>query len=88
MFLQNWQVADIIETTVTCIESPRHRGTRINVGGHHFLLRELISHCKYPPVPDQIDADLSSKRVSSEMLLSDVLPKGYTFTEPFGKRGG
>lgn len=81
-------VGDIIDVTVSCLEDQRHRGARINVGGHHFLLRELISHCKYPPIAEEVDTDLSSKRVSSDLLLADVLPEGFTFTEPFSMRGG
>ena len=105
---------------MSCLEHPRP-GKRFNIGGHHFLLRDLISHCKhpqvcwawaahpnhhiyhpharcvliaanlkhnsdkhpnYPKVPDKEDNDLSSKRISSRVLLEKVMPNGYKFTEP------
>jgi len=74
-------VDDIIAASLACISSPRPR-ERINVAGHHFLLSQLISHCKHPPVPDGPDTDLSSKCVCSEKLLTKVMPEGYDFVQP------
>lgn len=82
-------VDDIIEaTSCTLAAADTYRGRRINIGGHHFLLKELIDHCDFPPVPEGVDVDLSSKRVSSERLLRDVLPEGYRFVEPLAEECG
>jgi nucleoside-diphosphate-sugar epimerase len=58
-------------------------GERLNVGGHTFLLGDLLAHCKYPPAATDLPAtDLSSKRVSSDKLLREVMPPGYRFAQP------
>ena len=79
-------VDDIIEATLRLIEfgaTPSWRGERINVGGHTFLLRDLLCHCKYPPATQDLpDTDPSSKRVSSERLLREIMPEGYIFAQP------
>ena len=82
-------VDDIIEATLGCLAeggTARYRGKRMNIGGHHFLLKDLIEHCSFPPVPEAADADLSSKRVLSHKLIEEgVLPEGYRFVEPLAK---
>jgi nucleoside-diphosphate-sugar epimerase len=74
-------VDDIVAASTTLLKKPV-RSTRLNVAGHNFLLDELISHCKHPPVPSLPDTDLSSKRVSSQKLLDEVMPTGYDFVQP------
>lgn len=78
--------ADIIDSTCACLQKrERHRGDRINVGGEHFLLRDLVAHCKHPAVPDDPDvheSDLSSKRVCSQRLLREIMPPDFAFTPP------
>lgn len=74
-------VDDIIESTVRLLEVPQQGGRRINVGGHHFTMRDLLSHCNCD-LPTVDDNDAGSKRVSSEYLLNEVLPSGYHFAEP------
>ena len=68
----------------SCIVNPRP-GLRVNVGGTHFYLRELIAHCDHPTAPEAPDTDLSSKRISSECLCSEVIP-GFSFIGPFDGR--
>lgn len=76
-------VSDIITATETCLAlPPKYRARRINVGGHHFLLGELVAHCKHPPIPIADDTDFSSKRVCSCELLSH-LPPDFGFVQPF-----
>eukprot|EP00316_Scyphosphaera_apsteinii_P021286 CAMPEP_0119315438 /NCGR_PEP_ID=MMETSP1333-20130426/35849_1 /TAXON_ID=418940 /ORGANISM="Scyphosphaera apsteinii, Strain RCC1455" /LENGTH=361 /DNA_ID=CAMNT_0007320797 /DNA_START=19 /DNA_END=1104 /DNA_ORIENTATION=- len=76
-------VKDIIEATAMVLTLPReHHASRLNVGGYHFLLGDLCSHCQHPPIPNVEDVDLSSKRVCSGKLLS-CLPRGFSFVEPF-----
>ena len=60
-------------------------GLRVNVGGTHFYLRELIAHCDHPTAPEAPDTDLSSKRISSERLCAEVIP-GFSFIGPFDGR--
>jgi len=74
-------VDDIVAASRACLKSPQP-GRRINVAGHHFALSQLISHCKHPPVPETPDMDLSSKCVSSDILLSELMPAGYDFVQP------
>ena len=57
-------------------------GRRVNVAGHHFYLSQLIQHCKHPAVPDMPDTDLSSKMVSSDVLLNELMPDGFDFVQP------
>ena len=68
----------------SCIVNPRP-GLRVNVGGTHFYLRELIAHCDHPTAPEAPDTDLSSKRISSERLCAEVIP-GFSFIGPFDGR--
>ena len=74
-------VDDIIAASLRCLETPRPK-ERFNVAGHHFLLSQLISHCKHPSIPDGPDTDLSSKCVCSERLLHHVMPDGFDFVQP------
>jgi hypothetical protein len=76
-------VDDIIAASKACLASPQ-RGRRLNCAGTVFALSDLIQHCKHPPVPDGPDTDLSSKCVSSTLLLNDVMPAGYEFVQPIG----
>lgn len=74
---------DILAASAACVRAPsRWRGERINVAGETFLLRDLVSHCNHPPVPESPTPDATSKVVLSERLLHEVLPKGYTFAPP------
>ena len=74
-------VDDIIGATVRCLGDVIYNGERINVAGVNFQLRDLISHCQHPPVPDGADLDTSSKVVSSQLLLDRVQPPGYHFID-------
>lgn len=78
-------VDDIVKATAACLETPQP-GRRINVAGHHFALSELIQHCKHPTIPDFPDTDLSSKCVTSEVLLSELMPDGYDFVQPISTK--
>ena len=74
-------VDDIVAASRRCLSSPQ-LGRRINVAGHHFYLSQLIQHCKHPAVPDMPDTDLSSKMVSSDVLLNELMPDGFDFVQP------
>ena len=75
-------VDDIIAASLACLRAPRaSSATRINVAGHHFLLSELIEHCKHPPIPDGPDTDLSSKCVCSQRLRK-LMPRDFDFIQP------
>ena len=73
-----WQV---LAASKAVLREPQPQA-RINVAGHHFLLSQLIAHCKHPQIPDGPDTDLSSKCVCSDRLLGSVMPPGYRFVEP------
>lgn len=80
-------VEDILAATARCLESgDGFASLRINAAGHHFTLSELVQHCKHPAVPDGPDFDLSSKVVSSEALLDQVMPEGFDFISPLPDR--
>lgn len=78
-------INDIVAATRACLASPQP-GRRINVAGRDFALSQLLSHCKHPNVPDAPDTDLSSKCVTSEVLLNELMPKGYEFVQPIEER--
>jgi len=74
---------DIVHATCSCLHSHDEvKGDRINVAGEHFLLRDLVAHCKHPPVPESDAGDLSSKVVSSQRLLEEIMPDGFAFRPP------
>lgn len=81
-------VDDIIAATSGALAAPvaEVAGERINVGGSHFRLHELMCHCKYPQEADAdssgADTDMSSKVVSSDKLLRGCLPPGFEFVPP------
>ena len=77
-------VDDIVAASRRCLDAPQ-TGRRINVAGHHFFLSELIQHCKHPPIPDAPDTDLSSKCVTSDVLLRELMPAGYDFRQPMAR---
>ena len=77
-------VDDIIAASKACLATPQPC-TRINVAGNTLYLSQLISHCKHPPIPDGPDTDSSSKSVSSQKLLTEVMPSGYAFREALGE---
>ena len=74
-------VSDIVAATLRCLAAPQPK-TRINVAGHHFLLSQLIAHCKHPKIPDGPDTDLSSKCVCSDRLKTHLMPGGFEFVQP------
>jgi len=75
-------VQDILEATCRCLHNPR-RGERLNVAGAHFQLAELVKHCKHPAIPESLSGpDYNSKIVSSDRLLKEVMPSGYSFVPP------
>jgi len=74
-------VDDVLAASKAVLREPQPQA-RINVAGHHFLLSQLIAHCKHPQIPDGPDTDLSSKCVCSDRLLGSVMPPGYRFVEP------
>jgi len=81
--------ADIVDATCACLHKDAHGGDRLNIGGEHFLLQDLVSHCKHPAVPDDPDvheSDLSSKRVCSQRLLEEVMPDDFSFSHPMGQQ--
>jgi len=75
-------VRDIVHATERCLALAR-TGVRLNVAGVHFLLRDLINHCKHPRVPDSTNIDLTSKRVSSKAITECVMPDDFSFTPPY-----
>lgn len=72
---------DVVEITMRCLASPRPN-RRFNVGGRGFRLRDLISHCKYPVEPQNAAVDVSSKYVSSQRALEEMLPESFEFDLP------
>jgi len=74
-------IDDIVAATRAILKKPQPHA-RINIAGHHFLLSELIAHCKHPEIPAGPDTDLSSKCVCSDHLLTNVMPPGYSFRPP------
>ena len=81
-------VDDIIDATCALLGEQPFDGERINVAGLNFQLRDLISHCQHPPVPDSAELDTSSKIVSNKILLERVLPPGYHFSDWAGTGRG
>lgn len=78
-------VDDIITATAHSLMAPQTAGKRLNVAGDVFRLHELMCHCRYPQAEtakQAEDTDLSSKIVSSQRLLDDVLPEGFEFVPP------
>lgn len=45
-------------------------------------LVDLVTHCKHPEIPDTDSADFNSKIVSSDRLLEELMPEGYSFVDP------
>jgi len=74
-------VDDIVAASRAVLQKPQPHA-RINVAGHHFLLSELIAHCKHPAVPAGPDTDLSSKCVCSDHLLTAIMPPDFSFVPP------
>ena len=53
--------------------------------GSEMCIRDSMCHCRYPQAEtakQAEDTDLSSKIVSSQRLLDDVLPEGFEFVPP------
>jgi len=76
-------VDDILTATCSCLREPaKSSGSRLNVAGGHFQLKQLVAHCNHPEIPDTATVDLNSKVVSSQRLLDQVMPEGYQFVQP------
>lgn len=80
---------DIVSATCSCLHAAgAHRGSRINVAGENFELRELVAHCSHTAVDEgcAVFNDLSSKTVSSDFLLDEIMPADFAFVPPLGER--
>lgn len=75
-------VDDIITATAHALNDDSTVGKRFNVAGLNFCLHELMHHCKYPQAEQaesEVDTDPTSKVVSSDKLLTEVLPPSFNF---------
>lgn len=76
-------VDDIIAATVHSLAAEKAAATRYNVAGLHFRLHRLLRYCNHPKADEAeailVDTDPFSKIVSSEKLLNELLPPGFSF---------